>query len=87
MLTRMRGRGTEKQPTVSGPDGCDENGPTAALLVGYVALLPPVRLGPPWRRPIEGQVEKSMAAHTVTTVLLFVVYATSQSHAFPTGQG
>ncbi|MFZ0504915.1 MAG: hypothetical protein WAM44_14445, partial [Chthoniobacterales bacterium] len=36
---------------------CDENGPAAALLVGYVsikicALLPPVRLGPPCRRPI-----------------------------------
>ena len=37
----------EKQPTGSGPEGCDENGPTAALLVGYVSietrsLLPPV---------------------------------------------
>jgi hypothetical protein len=34
----------EKQPTGSGPEGCDENGPTAALLVGYVSIedtLPP----------------------------------------------
>jgi hypothetical protein len=26
----------EKQPTGSGPEGCDENGPAAALLVGHV---------------------------------------------------
>jgi hypothetical protein len=28
----------EKQPTGRGPKGCDENGPAAALLVGYVSL-------------------------------------------------
>ena len=37
-----------KQPTGRGPEGCDENGPAAALLVGYVspwicALLAPCR--------------------------------------------
>jgi hypothetical protein len=47
----------EKQPTGPGPEGCDENGPAAALLVGHVSiqvcsLPPPVRLGPPCRRPI-----------------------------------
>ena len=47
----------EKQPTGHGPTGCDENGPAAALLVGHVSiqicsLPPPVRLGPPCRRPI-----------------------------------
>jgi len=26
----------EKQPTGRGPEGCVENGPAAALLVGYV---------------------------------------------------
>jgi hypothetical protein len=26
----------EKQPTGRGPGGCDENGPAAAFLVGYV---------------------------------------------------
>src|SRR6202162_5804971 len=39
------------------PKGCDENGPAAALLVGHVSiqvcsLLPPVRIGPPCRRPL-----------------------------------
>jgi hypothetical protein len=29
---------SEKQPTGRGPKGCDENGPAAALLVGYVSL-------------------------------------------------
>ena len=38
----------EKQPTGRGPGGCDENGPAAAFLVGYVsiqicALLAPCR--------------------------------------------
>jgi hypothetical protein len=28
----------EKQPTGHGPEGCDENGPGAALLVGYVSI-------------------------------------------------
>jgi hypothetical protein len=28
----------EKQPTGHGPEGCDENGPAAALLVGYVSI-------------------------------------------------
>ena len=46
-----------KKPTGRGPEGCDENGPAAASLVSYVsiqicALLAPVRLGPPCRRPI-----------------------------------
>src|SRR6266403_1348055 len=52
-----RASNAEKQPTGRGPEGCVENGPAAALLVGYVsiqicALLTPVRLGPPCRRPI-----------------------------------
>jgi hypothetical protein len=28
----------EKQPTGRGPEGCVENGPAAALLVGYVSI-------------------------------------------------
>jgi hypothetical protein len=28
----------EKQPTGRGPEGCDENGPAAALLVGRVSI-------------------------------------------------
>src|SRR5208283_2905510 len=52
-----RASNAEKQPTGPGPEGCDENGPAAALFVGHVSvqicyLLPLVRLGPPCRRPI-----------------------------------
>src|ERR1700688_4431908 len=52
-----RASNAEKQPTGPGPEGCDENGPAAALLVDHLSiqicsLLPPVRLGPPCRRPI-----------------------------------
>src|SRR5438105_9438745 len=43
-----RASNAEKQPTGRGPEGCVENGPAAALLVGYVsiqicALLAPCR--------------------------------------------
>src|SRR5208337_4689766 len=31
-----RASNAEKQPTGPGPEGCDENGPAAALLVGHV---------------------------------------------------
>ena len=41
----------EKQPTGSGPEGCDENGPAAALLVGYVSIETRALLAP-CRRPI-----------------------------------
>src|ERR1700750_813136 len=39
------------------PEGCDENGPAASLLLGHLSIqicsfVPPVRLGPPCRRPI-----------------------------------
>jgi hypothetical protein len=36
----MKGRASnaEKQPTGPGPEGCDENGPAAALLVGHVSV-------------------------------------------------
>jgi hypothetical protein len=33
-----RASNTEKQPTGPGPEGCDENRPAAALLVGYVSI-------------------------------------------------
>src|SRR5580692_2129405 len=41
----------EKQPTGRGPEGCVENGPAAALLVGYVSLEICALLAP-CRRPI-----------------------------------
>jgi hypothetical protein len=34
-----RASNAEKQPTGPGPEGCDENGPAAALLVGHVSIL------------------------------------------------
>src|ERR1700693_4483150 len=33
-----RASNAEKQPTGRGPEGCVENGPAAALLVGYVSI-------------------------------------------------
>jgi hypothetical protein len=33
-----RASNAEKQPTGPGPEGCVENGPAAALLVGYVSI-------------------------------------------------
>ena len=36
--SESRGRGTEKQLTGRGPEGCDENGPAAALLLGCVSI-------------------------------------------------
>ena len=51
-----RASSAEKQPTGPGPKGCDENGPAAVARrsrIGSDMLLhPPVRLGPPCRRPI-----------------------------------
>src|SRR6201994_4774710 len=41
----------EKQPTGPGPEGCVENGPAAALLVGYVSVQICALLAP-CRRPI-----------------------------------
>jgi hypothetical protein len=41
----------EKPPTGTGPEGCDENGPAAALLVGHVSIQIGSLLAP-CRRPI-----------------------------------
>src|ERR1700726_3118408 len=46
-----RASNAEKQPTGPGPEGCDENGPTAALLVGHVSIQICSLLAP-CRRPI-----------------------------------
>src|SRR3982074_1936150 len=57
LIHTSRVSNAEKQPTGRGPEGCVENGPAAALLVGYArrggsTLLLPVPLGPPCQRPI-----------------------------------
>ena len=41
----------EKSPTGRGPKGCDESGPAAALLIGYVSIQICALLAP-CRRPI-----------------------------------
>src|SRR5271157_4020695 len=46
-----RASNAEKQPTDRGPEGCVENGPAAALLVGYVSIEICALLAP-CRRPI-----------------------------------
>src|SRR5271166_6165855 len=46
-----RASNAEKQPTGRGPEGCVENGPAAALLVGYVSIKICALLAP-CRRPI-----------------------------------
>ena len=46
-----RASNAEKQPTGPGPEGCDENGPSAALLVGHVSIKISSLLAP-CRRPI-----------------------------------
>src|SRR5580704_3971308 len=46
-----RASDAEKQPTGRGPEGCVENGPAAALLVGYVSIKICALLAP-CRRPI-----------------------------------
>src|SRR6266446_2617841 len=46
-----RASNAEKQPTGRGPKGCVENGPAAALLVGYVSIQICALLAP-CRRPI-----------------------------------
>src|SRR6267154_1774080 len=70
-----RANNAEKQPTGRGPEGCVENGPAAALLVGYVsiqicALFPPVRLGPPCRRPILNATPSPLYARRYTWAFL-----------------
>src|ERR1700726_4510616 len=46
-----RASNAEKQPTGPGPEGCDENGPAAALLVGHISIqICPLLT--PCRRPI-----------------------------------
>ena len=46
-----RASNAEKQPTGRGPEGCDENGLAAALLVGHVSVQICFLLAP-CRRPI-----------------------------------
>src|SRR5580692_4713270 len=66
-----RASNAEKRPTGRGPEGCVENGPAAALLVGYVSIKICALLAP-CRRPILNATTSPLYArrYTTTTGLL-----------------
>jgi hypothetical protein len=66
-----RASDAEKQPTGRGPEGCVENGPAAALLVGYVSIKICALLAP-CRWPILNATTSPLYArrYTTTTGLL-----------------
>src|ERR1700675_806376 len=61
-----RASNAEKQPTGRGPEGCVENGPAAALLVGYVSIKICVLLAP-CRRPILNATTSPLYARRYTS--------------------
>src|SRR5208283_5367527 len=62
-----RASNAEKQPTGRGPEGCVENGPAAALLVGYVSIQICALL-PPCRRPILNATTSPLYARQYTNL-------------------
>src|ERR1700756_5271021 len=63
-----RASNAEKRPTGRGTEGCVENGPAAALLVGYVSIQICALLAP-CRRPILNATTSSLYARRCTTHL------------------
>src|SRR4249919_2351995 len=61
-----RASNAEKQPTGPGPEGCVENGPAAALLVGYVSIQICALLAP-CRRPILNATPSPLFARRYTS--------------------
>src|SRR5271166_26257 len=61
-----RASNAEKQPTGRGPEGCVENGPAAALLVGYVSIKICALLAP-CRRPIFNATTSPLYARRYTS--------------------
>src|SRR5271166_5552341 len=61
-----RASNAEKQPTGPGPEGCVENGPAAALLVGYVSIQICALLAP-CRRPILNATTSPLYARRCTS--------------------
>src|SRR6202051_4043040 len=61
-----RASNAEKQPTGRGPEGCVENGPAAALLVGYVSIKICALLAP-CRRPILNATTSPLYARRYTS--------------------
>src|SRR5271166_7194581 len=64
-----RASNAEKQPTGPGPEGCVENGPAAALLVGYVSIQICALLAP-CRRPILNATTSPLYARRYTSLEL-----------------
>src|SRR5437016_11015266 len=63
-----RASNAEKQPTGRGPEGCVENGPAAALLVGCVSIQICALLAP-CRRPILNATTSSLYERRCTTAI------------------
>src|ERR1700731_4899927 len=61
-----RASNAEKQPTGRGPEGCVENAPAAALLVGYVSIEICALLAP-CRRPILNATTSPLHARRYTS--------------------
>src|SRR6478672_3268968 len=61
-----RASNAEKQPTGPGPEGCVQNGPAAALLVGYVSIQICALLAP-CRRPILNATTSPLYARRYTS--------------------
>src|ERR1700722_10409987 len=61
-----RASNAERQPTGSGPENCVENGPAAALLVGYVSVQICALLAP-CRRPLLNATTSPLFARRCTS--------------------
>src|SRR5271165_492497 len=73
-----RASNAEKQPTGRGPEGCVENGPAAALLVGYVSIEICALLAP-CRRPILNATTSPLYARRYTSTVLLSTYTPNTS--------
>src|SRR5580704_6578742 len=72
-----RASNAEKQPTGRGPEGCVENGPAAAMLVGYESIQICALL-PPCRRPILNATTSPLYARPCTRFVSFSEELTKQ---------
>src|ERR1700675_1466892 len=79
-----RASNAEKQPTGRGPEGCVENGPAAALLVGYVSIQICALLAP-CRQPILNATTSPLFSRRWTKISIKVPVATPPVPATPIG--
>src|ERR1700731_2693678 len=78
-----RASNAEKQPTGRGPVGCVENGPAAALLVGYVSIQICALL-PPCRRPLLNATTSPLYARRYTSPCYSQKTRGPSAHVAPT---